>query len=454
MKTKVEELPDNKVRLEVEVSPDQVHHAFEHAASDLAESVRVPGFRKGKKVPLPVIAARVGREALAAEAVRSHIDGWFWDAAALAGVRPLEAPEVEWDELPPQSTSAFTFRATVPVPPRPRVADWTAIEVGRPEADVPAELVDEEVERLRRATAELVPVSGRPVAPGDTLVLDIVATEDGKPASERRDFVVELGSGRLAEEIERALSGMNEGDEKTVTLDLPEGRKGTVTLTVREIKEKVLPEPDDELAQAASEFDTLDELRADIEQTLRNQLETELDARFREDALDALVDASSFEAIEPLVDRRAAALLRSLARSLERQGVDADAYLRLTGQTPEAVQANVRAEAERAVKRELLLEAIVAEGGIEVDDAEVAELIRTQAAETGEDPDETVARMREQGTFEALRGDLKLRKALDEIATGVKRISMDLAKAREKLWTPEKEKASSGMKIWTPGSKE
>ena len=111
-------MPDSKVRLEVEVPEGDVRHAFEHAAADLAESIRIPGFRKGKKVPIPVIQARVGKEALSAEAVRSHIDSWFWDAAQSAGVRPLEGPEVEWDELPSQG-GTFTFRATVPVAPKP-----------------------------------------------------------------------------------------------------------------------------------------------------------------------------------------------------------------------------------------------------------------------------------------------------------------------------------------------
>lgn len=454
MKTKVEELPENKVRLEVEVPAHHVQHAFEHAAADLAESVRVPGFRKGKKIPLPVIAARVGKETLAAEAVRSHIDGWFWDAATMAGVRPVDAPEVEWDELPAQAESEFTFRATVPVAPKPTVADWTTLEVGRPDADVPPEAVDAEVERLRASVAELVPVTGRPVAPGDTLVVDLVAAEDGQPGTERRDYVVELGTGRLAEELEAALPGLAEGEEKSVQLDLPEGKTGTVTIAVREIKEKHLPEVDDDLAKKASEFETIAALRADIEAALQRQLDAELEARFREDALDALAEASTFEGIDPLIDRRAAALVSSLARSLQSRGIDPNAYLQATGQSPDALQENARLEAERAVKRELVLEAIVAERGIDVDDAEVEELIRAEAAQTGEDAEAAIAAMHEHGSFEALRSDLKMRKALDEVVAGVKRISMDLAGAREKLWTPEKEKASSGMKIWTPGSKE
>jgi trigger factor len=451
MKTTVEELEGSKVRLEVEVPEAAVKHALEHAAHDLAETMRVPGFRKGK-VPLQVVAARVGREALSEEAVRSHIEGWFWDAATSSGVRPVANPEVNWEELPKQG-GAFRFTATVPVAPKPEVADWTALEVPAVEPEVPAEVVDAEVERLRSSVAELVPVSGRPVQAGDTVVLDLVALEEGKEPAEHRDYVAELGTGQLAPELEEAIPGMREDETKDVPIALGEG-SGTVTVTLREIKEKALPALDDELARSASEFDTLAELRADIESRLRAQLEAELDARFRQDALDALVAATPVEGIGPLVDRRTSALLSSLVRSLERRGITVETYLSATGQTAEALEQGARSEAELAVKRELVLEAAADKLAVDVRDEEVEELIRREAEEAGEDTEETVARMRESGGFDQLRADLRLKTALDEIAAGVKRIPADLARARERLWTPEKEKGGSGMKIWTPGSEE
>ncbi len=453
MHTRVEQLPESKVRLDVEVPEHSVQHAFEHAAADMSESMRIPGFRKGKKVPMPVLVARIGKEALAAEAVRSHIDGWFWDAAAISGVRPVGAPEVEWDDLP-ESPGTFRFRATVPVAPLPTLPDISAIEVGEIRSEVPSDLVEQELERIRDAGAELVPASGRPVEAGDTLVLDLVAKEEGKEPSEHRDYVAELGSGRLADQVEDALPGTAEGETRTVELELEDGSKGTVEVTVKEIKEKVLPALDDRLAVSLSEFETLAELRADIEARLKEQLDSELELRFRQDALDAVVEKTTFEGIEPLVDRRTAALLESLARSLGRQGVSAGAYLQATGQTPEALQESARTEAELAVKRELALEAVATEFGIEVVDDEIEELIREEAAAAGEDADATVEAMRERGGFEQVRNDLALRKALDEIVARVERIPMELAKAREKLWTPEKEKSGSGMKIWTPGSEE
>ena len=202
MRTKVEELPESKVRLEVEVPEGDVRHAFEHAAADLAESIRIPGFRKGKKVPLPVVQARVGKEALSAEAVRSHIDSWFWDAAA-AGRRAAASTARRSSGTSCRArASTFTFRATVPVAPKPKLADWTALEVPAPEPEVPAELVEAELEQLRDSAAELVPVNGRPVADGDTVVLDLVATEPGKQPASHRDYMAELGTGRLADELE------------------------------------------------------------------------------------------------------------------------------------------------------------------------------------------------------------------------------------------------------------
>ena len=321
--------------------------------------------------------------------------------------------------------------------------------------EVPADVVDAELERIRDSVAELVPVTGRSSQQGDTVVLDLVAEEPGAEPSEHRDYVVELGTGYLADELEAEIPGMVEGDTREVTLDLGEDNpSGKVTVTLKEIKEKVLPELDDELARSASEFETLAELRSDIESRLTEQLESELDVRFRQDALDALVDASTIDGVDPLVERRAAALLNALVRSLQQRGVDPETYLTMTGQTPEALQANARAEAERAVKRELVLEAVADQEAIEVSDDEIEALVREEAASNDQDPDEAVEAMREGGGFEQIRGDLRMRKALDLVAAGVTRISVELAHARDKLWTPEKEKGTSGMKIWTPGSEE
>src|SRR6266567_5393634 len=160
MPTQVEELPDNKVRLTVDVPRADVHHAVEHAANDLAASAKIPGFRKGK-VPMPILIQRVGKERLYSEAVESHIGGWFWNAATRARVNPVAQPEYDY-QLPASESEDWRFSATVAVQPKPEPADWTQLEVPKGVAEVPEEAVQAELQALQQTVAELVPVDGRP----------------------------------------------------------------------------------------------------------------------------------------------------------------------------------------------------------------------------------------------------------------------------------------------------
>ena len=446
METQVEELPENRVRLTVQVPSHDVHHAVEHAASDLAASVKIPGFRKGK-VPRQVLVQKVGRERLLTEAVESHIGGWFWNAAAQTRVRPVAQPEYDF-ELPASENEDWQFTATVAVQAKPELVDWTTLEVGAVEPEVPEELVERELDALRSTVAELVPVEGRPVAADDTVVVDLVSPQ----GETRRDFVVELGRGAVVEEIEDALVGMNPGETKEIPFELADGTTQNVSLTAKEIKEKVLPPADDELARSASEFETLDELRADIEERLREQIAEETETQFRSDVVDALIAASKVDASGPLVEARTRELLRGLARQVEARGVQLETYIAMTGQTPEALLDRLRAEAQRSVARELVLEAAADRLGIRVSDEEIEQLVREQAEALGDDPETALQTLRESGRIEVLREDIRLRNALDRVASEVKRIPRELAAAREAIWTPDKEKPQTEAKLWTPST--
>jgi trigger factor len=443
----IEELADDKVRLKVDVPREDLHHAVEHATTDLAGTVKIPGFRAGK-VPPQVLRTRIGNERLMTEAVESHIGGWFWNAAATSRIRPIAQPQYDY-ELPASEHDDFSFTATVDVQPAPELANWHEVEVPYAEAEVPPELVDAEVEVLRDSIATLARVDGRPAQTGDVVVVD--AAEGGET---QRDLVLELGAGRLLEEVERALTGASAGEARSVEYALPDGSSRAVHVTVKEIKEKVLPPADDELARAASELETIEALRGDIESTLREQLEEELDAAFRAETVDRLVEASGVSAAGPLVDARARELLSQLGRSLDRRGISADMYLQLTGQSAEQLAQGVRAEAARSVARELVLEAAADKLGIEVSDEDVEALISEQAELADADPEQLTEDLRESGRLEALRADLRLKAALDRIAAEVKRIDPELAHARETLWTPDKETPPTETKLWTPASKE
>jgi len=447
--TTVEELGENRVRLTVDVSSDQVQHAVEHALSDLSESVKIPGFRKGK-IPQPVLVSRIGKDRIYAEAVESHIGGWFWSAASRSRVRPVAEPEYEF-ELPDTADEAWRFTATVEIQSLPEIVDWTTLEVARAEVEVPQEAVDAELEALRESVAELAPADGRPARDGDTLVVDLV---DSKGEAQR-DTVVELGAGRMAGELETALFGASAGDTKQVSFALADGTTSTVEITVREVQEKVLPPLDDDLARAASEFDTLGDLRASIDGTLREQLDAEVDAAFRVAAVDELVRASQVQPALPLIRSRAADLLTGFARSLERRGVSLETYLAASGGSAEELQRQMVLEAAVSISRELALEALAERAGIDVSDDEVKAYLREEAESAGEeDPDGLVDDVWAHGQQESIREDLRLRAALDRLVADVKPIAPDLASAREKLWTPDKEKAEGDTKLWTPGSKE
>jgi trigger factor len=326
----------------------------------------------------------------------------------------------------------------------PELADWSQLEVPWVEPEVPADLVDSELEALRTTVAELVPVEGRPVKPDDTLVIDLVS-----PSGETRsDYVVELGRGTVVEELEQALTGMSAGETKGVSFELAEGGSQEVTATVKEIKERVLPPLDDELARTASEFDSLEELRAEIEGRLREQIEGELEAGFRSAAIDALVDASKVDAKGPLVEQRTRDLLTGLARQVEARGIPLETYLTMTGSTPDELVARLREEAQRSVARELVLEAAAEQLALTIPDEEVEGLVREQAEAAGDDPDEVLEQLRAAGRLDQLRDDLRLRNALDRIAAEVKKVSPE----RDAIWTPDKEKPAQETKLWTPGS--
>jgi trigger factor len=443
VQTQVEELAENRVRLTVQVPSHDVHHAVEHAADDLAASVKVPGFRKGR-VPRQVLLQRVGRERLMTEAVESHIGAWFWNAAARTRVRPVEQPQYDF-ELPASDDQDWEFTATVAVQAKPELPDWKELEVGIAEVEVPDELVQHELDALRSTVAELVPVEGRPVAADDTVVVDLVAEDET-----RRDYVVELGRGAVVEEIEQGLVGMSAGETKELSFELADGSTQSLAATVKEIKEKVLPPLDDDLARSASEFETFAELRGDVESRLREQIEEEVETQFRANTADTLVAASKVEAAGPLVESRTRELLRGFARQVEARGVSLETFLAMTGQAPEELVARLQDEAQRSVARELVLEAVAERLSLEVPDSEVEALVREQADAVGDDSDEMLVALRESGRFESLREDLRLRRALDRVAADVKRIPLAQAEAREAIWTPDKENPPTETKLWTP----
>jgi trigger factor len=463
MKTQVSELADNRVRLDVEVPAGDVDHAFDHALSDLSGSVRVPGFRPGK-APKPLVARQVGRETVVKEALRDHLTAWYRRAVATAGIDPVDQPTIDWADEPAEG-APFAFTAEVEVKPPPEVNSYKGLEGTRPAGDVPEEAVTGEIERLRLTVAELNGVE-RGAEPGDFLVIDFVGSTDGKPfeGGSGSDYAVELGAERLVGELERGLVGMKAGEERDIAFSMPEnyaaehlaGKPVSFHVKLKDVKERVLPDLDDEFATSVSEFDTLGELRADIHERVRAVMDAQADQRYRASVLDALGAELKTPVPDALVQSRLQSMTRSLASELEARGIALADYLQATGMTGEQLVADMRVQAEDVVRKDLALEAVVAAEGIEVTDEMIEAWVREQAAEAGEDVDASVAGLLgDPATLTALRQDLQAQKALDIVVENAKAITPEQADAKQKLWTPEKETAQASAKstpIWTPGS--
>jgi trigger factor len=457
MRTSVTELGESRVRVEVGIEADAVQDRLERAAHELARDMRMPGFRKGK-VPAQLVIQRVGRDAVLEQALRDSLPEWYERALLDTGITPVGDPELNVASLP-GTGEELSFSIEVAVRPGAKLGEYKGLEVGRAEPEVPAEAVQAELDRLREGFASLDPVD-RPAATGDLVVIDYSGTVDGEPfeGSEATDLMVELGAESLLPEFDRALAGAAAGDQVTVEVRFaddhrPEslaGKQASFTVTVKEVREKKLPELDDEFAAEASEFETLDELRDELHRRIAAALESRIEAEFREAAVDAAADAAQIELPKELIHARAHEMWGRLERSLASRGASAEAFLQMQGKTREQAVTALESDAERALRREATLAAVVESEGIDVSDEELLEAL--QPGEEAETPERLLERLRANGRDALLREELRLRKAAEVIAGSARPIPQGQAVAREKLWTPEKEKAEGGeTRLWTPG---
>jgi trigger factor len=457
--TKVTELPDSRVRLEAEVPSDEVESRLERTAKTLGRELRIPGFRKGK-VPAPMVIQRMGREAVLEQAVRDSLPEWYEEAILRSGVSTVGDPKLDLEELPPEG-EPLSFSVEVSVTPKATLGRYKGLEVGRRSPEVPAEALDRELDALRERFARVETVD-RAAGSGDVAVVDFVGTVDGEPfkGGEARDYMLEIGGGRLVEGFEEQLLGAKAGEARAVEIDFPDdyhgeelrGRHAVFELEVKDVREKELPALDDEFASEASEFDTLDELRADIEHKLRHAQEHSIEDEYRESALDAAVAEAEVELSDELVAARAEEMWERTERALRAQGLDPDTYLTTTGKSREDVIADTKEDAARQLRRESVLEAIADAEELEATDDEVLEALQGIAERERTTPDKVLARLEKAGRDLPIRREIRLRKAIDLLVENAEPIDLETAKAREAIWTPEKQRKEQGSpQLWTPG---
>ncbi|HEX5375794.1 MAG TPA: trigger factor [Solirubrobacterales bacterium] len=457
MKTVVRTLPDSRVRVDVEVPAEDVDRGVSRAARGLAREMRMPGFRAGKAPP-SLVVQRLGYGTVLQEAIRESLPEWYERGLLLSEISPVGDPDIEIVTAPEAEGEPLSFKFEIGVRPKAALGEYKGLEVGRAEPEPSGEIVEREIERIREGFARLEPVE-RAAADGDVLLIDYEGMVDGKAfeGGKEADRMLELGSGRFIEGFEAQLSGASGGEQREVKVTFPEdyqaedlaGKDAVFAVEVKEVREKVLPELDDEFAAEASEFETLDELRADIAERVAEAVDERAEQDFRVAAVDAAVDAATVELPDDLVAARAGERLERFERQIAGQGMSPDAFLQMQGKTREELLEESKPDAERDLKREAVLAAIAEAEEIEVSEEEMVEALAHPAEHERTTPEKLLKRLRENGRDAMVREDIQVRKAIDLIAGSAKPIPLEQAEAREKIWTPDKEKEEKG-ELWTP----
>lgn len=442
IETEVSDLPESKVKIAATVPAGEVDRQVNAAAASYGREMKVPGFRNGK-VPPQIVLQRIGREAVLEEALRVALPEWYEQAMIQSGVTPVGDPKLDMPD-PPEAGDPLDFTIEVGVRPEATLGDYKGIEVPKIEPEVPAEAIDSEVERMRESFAGLEPVE-RAAGDGDFVLIDYAGEIDGEPfeGGAATDFLLELGSDTLIDGFNEQLTGVEAGETRTVEVTFPDeyhaehlsGKEASFEVAVKEVREKTLPELDDDFAADNSDFDTLAELRSDIESRLLHSAEHQVEHEFQDAALDKAVENATIEIPDEIVEARATEIWERIERSLQSRGMDPAAYLQMQGKDREEAIADAREDARRGLAREAVLAAVVEAEEIEVEEDELLEALAPPAGEKGK-PEKLLKRLRAEGRDKLVEDEIRMGKASKLIVDEAKPIPMAQAEAREKLWTP------------------
>lgn len=425
MTANVTKLEDNKVRLDVEVSAEAVKKGVEAKVRELKKQLRVPGFRPGK-APRRMIENHVGRDYIYMETLQEQLPTWYSEAVVETDVRPIDSPEIDFDDAIDEQ-EGFKFTATVPIRPEAELGEYKGLEVPKREIEVEDEQVEQQVEELRGQFATLAAVEDRPVQEGDFTIIDFKGEHmTGGPleGGEAEDYMLEVGGGELLPDFEENLVGMNAGERKqfgvTFPMDYEEeslrGQSVLFNVHVKEIKERDLPELDDEFAMEASEFDTLEELKGAVREQIEAGLQQQVEGEFRNRVLDAVASNAEVEVPDVMAEEKAEEMVGSFERSIRQQGIEPEQYYQIAGVNPQEMKDRVMPDAADTVKKELVLDAIATAEELEADEHDVMHEIEHLAEDSGREPQEIIETMKRNGTYVLLQEEMARQKALEFIA--------------------------------------
>ncbi|GFG67619.1 trigger factor [Mycobacterium kubicae] len=409
MKSTVKQLSPTRVRINVEVPFTELEPDFQRAYKELAKQVRLPGFRPGK-APARLLEARFGREALLDQVIEEALPSRYGQAVTESDVQPIGRPNIQVTKK--ELGQDLEFFAEVDVRPKLELPDLDGLAVSVDPIEVTDEDVDAELQSLRARFGTLTGVD-RPVQTGDFISIDLSATVDGEdvPAASAEGLSHEVGSGRLIAGLDDAVVGLSVDESKVFTAKLATGehagREAEVTVTVRSIKERELPEPDDEFAQLASEFDTIEELRENLRDQVRNAKRTQQAEQIRNATLDALVERVDVPLPEAIVRSQIDETLHTAMRGLDHDEAKFAEVLAQQGSSRAEFDAEARSAAENNVKRQLLLDAIADELDLEVSQEDLTERLVLTSRQYGIEPQQLFAYLQENNQLAAMFADVR-----------------------------------------------
>lgn len=426
MSVQVEQLEKNMAKLTVEVPAEELEKAIQSAYMKQKGKISLPGFRKGK-VPRQMIEKMYGVGIFFEDAANELISQEYPKAVEESGLDIVSRPTVDVEQI--EKGKPFIFTAEVAVKPEVTLGKYMGVQVTKIDTSVTEEEIDEEINKERENNARTITVEDRPVADGDTAVIDFEGFVEDKPfeGGKGENHSLVIGSHSFIDTFEEQLIGKNTGDELEVKVTFPEeyhaeelaGKPAVFKVKINEIKAKELPELDDDFAQDVSEFDTLTEYRESVKTKLTEGKEAAAKRDKEEEALGKIIDKSKMEIPEAMIETQVGSMVNEFANRMAQQGLSMEQYMQFTGMTPEKMQEQMKPEALKRIKTGLVLEQIAKEENIEVTDEEVEAEVTRMAEMYGMEADKLKEYMGD-AEKDSMKKDLAVQKAVDLIMENIK----------------------------------
>jgi len=416
----MEKLEGNNIRLDIEVDKEKVDEALDKAYRKVVQEVKMPGFRKGK-VPRQVLEARLGKEVLYQDAIEIMLPEVLGAAIQEQGLEPIDKPSVE--EIHFEKGEPARLQVKVEVDPEVELGQYTGLDIEREEISIDPEDIEQALRKFQEQQATLVSSEREEVKDGDFVVIDFEGFLEGEPfeGGQGEDITLGIGTGTFIPGFEEKLIGARVGEEKEIEVTFPEdyqeetlaGQEVTFKVMVKEIKEHELPPLDDELAQTLGDYESLEQLKEKLEESMRKEAEEQSRFKFENEVMDAIANQVEVDIPDKLIEQRMEEMFQETAANLKEKGLEFEDYLQMNGTSKEEWMEENRPYAEKQVRNRLIIDAVAEKEGFTASEEEVEKRMEEIATESGNDPEQFKIIMKAQGYDRMLENEIVRKKVLD-----------------------------------------